>query len=118
MNRCSSDETEEDALWAAVERGQTPRGAATGTASLSEFRGAIIRLKRTIPSVLPWEESRKEEMNRETKQRFFFFFFYVVCLFPARKPAVDASELRRVLRGSTAQTHQNHRTGRSPSVTC
>lgn len=66
-DRCSSDETEEDALWAAVERGQTPGGVATGTASLSEFRGAIIRLNRTIPSVLPWEESREEETDKQTK---------------------------------------------------
>ena len=65
-DRCSSDETEEDALWAAVERGQTPGGAATGTASLTEFRGAIIRLNGTIPSVLPGEESREEERNRRT----------------------------------------------------
>lgn len=112
-DRCSSEETGEEALWAAAEGGQTPGGAAAVTASLREpeFRGAIIRLNKTIPSVLQRKESHEEKMNRKLNTSSSSFSF------SHKKSTMNATELRlasfrgsadapsaerSVLRGSTS----------------
>lgn len=62
-DRWSSEETGEEALWAAAQGGQTPEEAAAGTASVREpeCAGAIIRLNKTIPSVPRGRENDQEK---------------------------------------------------------
>lgn len=92
-DRCSSEETGEEALWAAAEGRQTPSGAAAVTASVREpeFRGAIIRVNKTIPSVLRRKEGQEEKMKRKPRHVFFFLL-----VFP-QKINHKASELRGVV---------------------